>query len=177
MCTRENILSGARCANGTGDRVDGYDPATDRVGDDYGLLFIDANLGAGNYMAISAAGDATIAAQPSHTIGYPAFFPSTCNTNFHPVAWFPRVWSDYDEVLAFEESDSIAHVGSDWYGTDFDATGGQSGSPIFYFPNPSSGAHYVTSVLSRHTYNFPSGYWVMGPKASTFRGWVLANMH
>lgn len=169
-CTRENLQTGADCAAITSiRRPGGYDPTSDPVEYDYGLFNIDENNGYGNWMAISAASDATLTAATHFTTGTPRWLAGTCTANATASG---TIDNNYAGRFAYSESVSGAVNAGTWYGTHLDSAKGQSGSGIWYFP---TSAHYITMVMSRHKWHFTDDY-VGGPKGPDLRSWAIANM-
>ena len=58
--------------------------------------------------------------------------------------------------------------------TKLDASGGQSGRPIYYYPGGCCGAHYLTGLVNKGVHSI-FGSWTGGPKARSIRSWVILN--
>ncbi len=188
-CTRENLQAGAECATiARISRPGGYDPDSSPIEYDYGLVHLDDNLGAGNFMAISRASAATHTAAAHESTGTPLYSPYAivdggCRFNLY--------WKDSDiENPAFpgmhaytqrvNDDTTWLEVGgifdaASWYATQADAGGGQSGSAMWYYPSASSSSHYITMVVSRYRSWWFDGY-LGGPRAQDLRSWAIANM-
>ncbi len=152
-------------------RPGGYNATSSPLAYDYGLVHLDDDLGNGLWMAMSAESDASIEAKTQRTVGSPEFHAGTCSENFSASG---GIYSGYPVYWAYRETSGIVYSPSGWFGTRLDATVGQSGSGVWYFPG-STNLHWISMVISRWKTTATNGY-IAGPKAPDFRSWVIANM-
>lgn len=128
-------------------------------------------------MPISVAGSATIEGYPNRTLGHPSYVQTSSNNCSAKVdsIWAYHWAGDYGGWLYTQSGEVFGHT-ANRIKSRLDATGGQSGSPIFYCPYANGCAEgnnaYITGVLAYYVNPIGGAAYVGGPRASAFRGWV-----
>lgn len=181
VCTRGNIIYGAECADVTARFSNGSYSGDGDWGDDIAVMKLDEPIGDGNYMAISTASDSYIKDYNQYSRGFPGVTPSgSLNTYYYRPISSGEPFAGYDSdtlapvaMFMYSASDEITYAGTKILGTRIDAGPGQSGSPIYYFPN--SGGYYLTGLLCGHHDGGTEEY-NGGPKMNYHGDWVKSIM-
>jgi V8-like Glu-specific endopeptidase len=146
------------------------DPNYGDIGDDIVILYIDDNLGAGNWMALSQASNSVIKDYSNYNLGYPGRNLSG-SVNDGSLCYFDGSVGAFMMCRSmYWDADEVTYTSSKIIGTRIDMSNGHSGGPIFYYP--SGGGHYLTGLMVAHnngTFEDYNG----GPKIPYHRDWVL----
>jgi len=187
ICTRGNYYSGADCANVEAIFTNGNYGGTGDMGDDFALLRIDETLGSDNFMRLSQASDSTLEANTAYNLGHPGLTPGGSTNLFYSSG--SNCSMNSGTLQGGEQSDAYAPCESRLYkgsgevnvtrnkviGTRIDISGGQSGGPIFYLPNGSSGNHFLTGLMVAN--HKGSSDYNGGPKIPYHRDWIVSVMN
>jgi V8-like Glu-specific endopeptidase len=185
VCTEGNIYSGRNCANVTARWNNGDYTGDGDFGDDLVVMKLDEPLGAGNYMALSTASDATLKSFDAYNIGYPGIAPGGsgnvwCSIPLYSGDPYGGYTSDaYAPCRAYQywDNEAVSYTSTKIIGTRVDASPGHSGGPIFYYPSGVSptAAHFLTGVLDGHSDGVFEDY-NGGAKVPYHRDWIISIM-
>lgn len=172
-CTQGNEDVGASCARvRSRARPLPFVPVDDT---DWAMLGLRADLGAGNFMALSRARAGIVEREPAFNSGYPAHLNNACNNN--PAPRTGGVDASAPHRAGFWHSDPDVNLTRTMTQTHLDGASGQSGSPIYYYPDGCCGRHFATGVLAGYRREDPLDLddgWVTGPRISRIRRLVLS---
>ena len=165
------------------------------VADDYAVIQLTSAFSpAPGWMAMSTAGDATIESATHYHEGFPTYRPAcVVNTTSDHDGWTvvgPQYLGYNYAVGAFEYFRYFGARQFTSYGPAKEAlaamvrfkvssANGMSGSPFYYCPAgcaETSGTPFITAVTTGHKYTSTTNSWSLGPKASSFRDWVIAHL-
>lgn len=192
VCTFGNYNAQAECST-----VESISPSQDYISQDsyvfdWGVIELDDNLGAGNYMALSQTNSSTIESSTIYTAGYPGVLPvysdPICRWNQRLVSG--TAWQEYGPLpdqtgttgydnAAYRYTQSGDIYNSTWRAVKgrFDRTGGESGAGYWYYPGGCCGSHVLVAVHSglMKASNFQNSFHG-GPKVPYFRDEILCAM-
>lgn len=168
VCTWGNYQTGAECWQSPWViRAPNYYGGA--LKNDYALVDIGDNQNAGvGWMAISTASGSVIETVPNRTVGHPRWGSGCASNLVLGVNPFLRACLGFTQLTDVELTPNLIK-------TTGDASVGQSGSPLFYYPQGCCGAHYVTGVLSTYRNPFGTHAYVGGPNHDRIRQWVNDN--
>ncbi|MCA9539954.1 MAG: trypsin-like serine protease [Myxococcales bacterium] len=191
VCTRGNYYAGAVCADVIGRWGNGSWGGVGDMGDDLVVMKIDANLGAGNYMALSQASNSTLKDHSAYNIGYPGLTPGGTANTFNcrerngtaldrgdPFGGYNEDATAPCSSKQYWAADEVTYTSTKVIGTRVDLSTGHSGGPFFYYPNGVSpnASHYLTGVVSGH-HNGATEDYNGGPKVPYHRDWIIGIMN